>query len=236
MISSRLRRVEERSAKRIIILSISGIVTLIIIGVVFGLPMLVKFSLFMDSSRGAAPTPVASLAIITPPELDPLPEATNSAAIAISGVTDPSTELTLIVNNDPVDKITSSSDGQFLFKKVSLEDGSNSIRVKRKGPAGQKDVLSDAVLVERRTSKPKLELTSPEDKKTYSGESNKASITGSTDEGNSITVNDRKVIVNPNGSFHYEYPIPEGETKLKITATDLAGNTNTEERTVTYRK
>ncbi len=236
MISSRLTRVQERSAKKLIILSISGIVTLIIVGVVFGLPMLVRFSLFMDSSRGAAPTPVASLAIITPPELDPLPEATNSARISVTGVTDPSTELTLIVNNDPIDKTTSDDEGQFLFKRVSLEDGSNSIRVKRKGQSGQKDVVSDTVLIERRTTKPKLELTSPEDKKTYTGEENKALITGTTDEGNSITVNDRRVIVNPNGTFRYDYPLPDGDTKLTITAKDLAGNTSTEERTVTYRK
>ena len=237
MKTSRLARVEEKSAKRIIVWSLSGMLLLVILGGVFGLPMLVRMSVFIDSMRGAAPTPKPKLTIMTTPELDPLPEATNSATTTISGVSDPTIELTLIVNNDPIGKTTTSDTGRFTFKNVALADGSNSIRVKRKAQSpDQKDILTDAVLIERRSTKPKLEIESPEDNKTYSGDTNKVLVKGVTDDGNSVTINDHRVIVQLRGVFQYEYPLSEGETTLKILATDEAGNTTLIERKVTYKK
>ena len=50
----------------------------------------------------------------------------------------------------------------------------------------------------------------------------------------SVTVNDQPVSVNPDGSFSYALTLTAGANTINIIATDVAGNQQTDTRTVTY--
>jgi hypothetical protein len=233
---SRLRRIEERTAKRTMILTIAGTVGILGILMIFGVNILVNFSVFLDKMRGSGPVPTPTPAYVLPPVLDALPEATNTATLSVSGKGNPFYSVTLIVNDIPLRTIKAASDGAFLFTDVKFADGTNTVRAKQANDHGSTSSPSEDTTVEIKKSKPKLELTSPSDGMSVSGDTNTVSVAGKTDDGNRVTVNDRFVIVRTDGTFQYDFPLPEGDTTLKITVTDPAGNQTTEERKVKYSK
>src|SRR3989344_8038398 len=85
MLYRRLRRFEERKQKNRLFLSLIGIIGILILLLVFGLRLLVTFSLFIDKIRGNSPQTQTQNNILLPPTLDPMPVATNSAILTITG-------------------------------------------------------------------------------------------------------------------------------------------------------
>jgi len=79
-------------------------------------------------------------------------------------------------------------------------------------------------------------LTAPADNASVTGDNNKILVSGKTEENASITINSRVVVVKGDYTFTYDFPLNEGENKLNIVATDLAGNTTTIERKATYHR
>jgi len=232
---SRLRRIEERSEKRRLALGVSGIIGIITLGLLFGTQFLEKFSLTADKFRGSTPITTTSPQFIFPPELNPLPEATNSGILTISGKANSKLKITLLINDEVHKQTTASDDGTFTFKRINLKEGSNTIKVKQSDGTNESK-SSDPFVVNVKNSMPDLEISSPDDNTNISGDNNRVSIIGKTNESNSITVNDRWVIVKADGSFSYPYALEEGETILKIRATDSFGNSTTIERKVIYHK
>ena len=68
------------------------------------------------------------------------------------------------------------------------------------------------------------------------GEKKAVIVTGKVKEDSTVTINGRFVVVQNDGSFSYDFPLNDGDTILKITATDEAGNQTSVERKVTYSK
>lgn len=235
MLYSRLRRYEDRVFKKRLIWAIGGSFALVIFIFLFGLKLLVGFSLLVDNLRGTSPKEQQIQSLILPPILDPLPEATNSATIAISGKNDPGNKIVLYIDEEESTTITVENDGTFAITK-KLTEGQHTVSAKAKNDKDAMSDLSNVLTITIKRSKPELTVTNPNDSAHIVGENNTLVVKGKTDSDNTVTVNDRLAVVGSDGSFSYTYSLSEGENTIRIVATDPAGNQESVERRVTYSK
>lgn len=235
MLYSRLRRYEDRKFKKRLLWALGGSITLIIFIFIFGLKLLVGFSLLVDNLRGSPPKEQQSQSLVLPPILDPLPEATNSATIAITGKGDPGMKIVLYIDEEESVTLPVESDGTFSITKKFTE-GEHTVSAKAKNDKDLVSDLSNVMTVTIKRSKPELTVTNPQDGARIVGENNTLIVKGKTDSDNTVTVNDRLAVVGSDGSFSYTQTLTEGENTIRIAATDPAGNGETVERRVTYSK
>jgi hypothetical protein len=233
---SRLRRFEEHRQERKIVGALAGIFAIFLFLAFFGIKILTGFSLLVDNIRGKQTTEQTAEQLILPPELDPLPIATNSATLTVTGKGTADLTVILYINDMDTKKMTVEKDGTFQFKDVTLAEGSNSLSAKLTDDKNNISALSEVISVTIKKSKPTLEITAPNDGDTISGENASVTITGKTEEGNTVTVNGRIVVMKADGSFSYPYTLGEGDTNIQIIATDPAGNQTKAERKVKYTK
>lgn len=237
MTYSRLRRYEEKRQERKIFGAIAGIIGIFIFLLLFGVKILVGFSLFVDRIRGnSSATQAQTQQILQPPELDPLPIATNSATIKVTGKATPGLTVIVYVNDSDTDKMTVDADGSFHFDTVKLIDGANTVNARVTDDKNNTSELSETLTVTNKKSKATLDVTSPTDGAHISGDKKSVTVSGKTDENSSVSVNGRVAVVRSDGSFSYDYPLPDGDTTLTVVATDIAGNQTTVERKVNYSK
>jgi hypothetical protein len=237
MYQSRLSRYQEKKFTIRILLAISGMVGLLLFIWFFGFKLLVGLSIAAEFLKGSGkPTPKAQNQFIAPPVLDDLPEATNSAEMTISGTAVPKQILILYLNDVEVKKLTVPDDGLFSIPDVQVKEGANNFTAQSVDDNQNKSGYSNTVSVSISRKNPNLDVTNPGSDSTVNGDNNKYQISGKTDDGNTVTVNGRIVVVNQDGSFTYPFNLSDGENKLTIIATDPAGNQTKVERTITYKK
>jgi hypothetical protein len=235
MVISRYGRIEEKRQRKRLILAIIGIIGIVVFMLIFGFRLLVGFSLLVDTIRGNTPVTQQAV-IILPPVLNPVPIATKSSSLTISGYGQQGYTLILYVNEKETKKITLPKVASFSAIPITLKEGSNSISAKMSDDKGNLSDLSNILTVEFKQKQPTLELQSPEDNTTISGDNNNVNIIGKTETDTTITVNGRFVVISNDNSFNYPYSLNEGDNTLKIEARDQAGNTTTIERKVRYQK
>lgn len=233
---SRYSRIEERRARRRLYLAIAGIVGVFGFLLIFGVRILIGFSLFVDWIRGSSPQTQQQSTVLLPPVLDPAPEATFSARIKVTGSAQRDTTLIVYLNEKEFKKMTVPKDGIFELEDVPLQEGENVMSAKVSDGSEAMSELSNVLRVTRKSEGPLMEVTSPEDGREIVGDDNRIIIEGKTEEGVSVTVNGRFVVVNSGGSFRYTMNLAEGETVLEIVATDVAGNKTEISRRVNYRR
>jgi bacillopeptidase F len=234
---SRLRNYQDRKERRQIYLALVGIVGVFVFVVLFGVKLLVGFSLMVDKLRGSTPKDQQqSQTIVLPPLLDPLPTAVNTAEIKISGKAKGTVTILLYVNEEQTEKMTTKEDGAFEFANVKIREGTNTISAKAKADKDSMSELSEVLTIQLKKTKPLLEISSPSDNAQISGEKQKTTVSGKTDADNTVMVNDRVVVVKSDGSFSYDLALNEGEQMITVLAKDQAGNETKVERKVTYKK
>lgn len=231
---SRLRRFEEQKQQKKIYKSLAGIVVIFLFLAIFGLRILEGFSLLVDKMRGTTPQQTSQV-LILPPELNPLPIATNSATISISGKGQPGMTVIVYINEVDTEKVTVENDGSFTIPSIKLIDGVNTINAKQTDEKKNVSQASETLTITSKKSKPTLDITYPQDNAQIRQEKNTITITGKTnDEANTVTINDRLVILRGDGSFSYDFSVPNGDSVLKIVATDTAGNQEVVERKINF--
>lgn len=221
---SRISTYQEKKNKNTIWLSVIGIVLVLFILFKFGIEALINFSLFLGGNKNSQNLKSSSnqFNFVASPILDPLPTATNSAKITISGVSDKDRIITVYINNKKVDEIETDNKGHFSTDE-NLVKGENVINVKAKYKEKQSD-LSNSYNVIYKNSAPKLELTSPNDGQTFNKDQNKANVSGQTDSDVTITINGFWAVIDDNNNFSYILPLQNGDNQIKIEAIDQAGN------------
>ncbi|MBI4991234.1 hypothetical protein HZB96_04030 [Candidatus Gottesmanbacteria bacterium] len=235
MISSHRLRAEEKKLFRKLVTTAVFLVLTVIIFIYAGIPLLVKIVVGISSLRGGGKqTEVAtSTSLLFPPVLDPLAEATNSAKITVSGFADKEVTVKIYVNSKESVKVLTDKDGKFSAANVVLAEGTNIITAtvvkenKESSPTAE-------ISVSFKKSAPKLEISEPSEGQKFFSDSKDIAISGETDPGNRVTVNDRLAIVNPNGKFDFRVSLSSGDNTFKIVATDDAGNKTEMERKVVY--
>lgn len=222
--NSRLARREARLSRRQTYLFLAGSAILIVALILFGLPLLFRLTGAISGINEKTANQGASQGLApTIPELSQDLSATNTAQITISGFADAKTTIQLFHNNIPDQTVVSGDDGKFEFP-VTLDKGTNSFAAQAIADAGQKSAQSQTYSVSYLTGNPKLDISTPND--------NDAAISGQTDPGDSVSINDHLVIVDSLGKFSSPTNLKSGDNNFKIVATDQAGNTTVKQVTI----
>lgn len=232
---SRLARKEAQKSYHRLVFATLGTILLVIFIFFGGIPALVKFSAFLgDLKTSSQPiTPQNEEGPLLPPRLEPLPDVTNNPQLTISGFAQTGKEVEIFLNGESLGKTTVSSDGKFLYAKITLTEGENRIKAYTV-EGGKESEASKTLFITYKKTAPRLEVSQPIDSASFSGETKTIRVEGQTDPDTTVTVNDRWAIVSSTGSFYLFYTLSDGENLLKIKAIDRAGNETTVERKVTY--
>lgn len=232
---SRLSRRSEQSTKQNIIFKIAACIVIIFLVIKYGLPFLAQISLFVSGIK-SRPEPVSnnsSINFVSPPVLDPLPQATNSASIIVSGIATTADSISISVNGDLVDTQKINSDGTFKFENIQIKKGENTVSVKSKTKE-KKESEPANLTISLKDIAPTLSIDTPSDNQTFSKDQNTTQVAGKTDPGVKVTVNGFWAIVEENGKFSYTLSLKSGDNKITVSAVDDAGNKTQLQRTVKF--
>lgn len=201
-----------------------------------GIPALIKMAIFLGSLRQTY-TPVETQDNLppSPPLLQPLPEATNSAQITLQGYAEPASTIEIFLNGSFLEKLIALNDGLFITSQISLGQGTNEISAKATDKAGNTSQVSNKLIVVFDNQPPLLIISQPLDQESFPFQQTTITIKGETEPGNLVAVNEHLVIISAEGQFSYPLTLKEGENKIKIVATDQAGN-QTENELVVKRE
>jgi bacillopeptidase F len=152
----------------------------------------------------------------------------------VSGMAESSATIQLFAEGISWGKTLSDKEGRFEFLNVPLEEGINTFRATATDTGGNVSQMSLPVTVTFLKNPPQVELTEPSDGTKITGEDKSVKVSGKTELVVSLTINDRVIILANDGSFTFQFPLSEGDNKMTIVGTDIAGNKTTVERTVNY--
>lgn len=233
-ISSHRLKIEEKKVLRRLVASLVILVVSIIILIYAGIPLLAKTIIFFTSNRlESITTNVSNTTLISPPVLDSLAEATNSSVISISGMAEKESTVKIFVNAKEAVKVMADRDAKFIAKNLKLSEGTNTV-VAVTLKDNQESSPSGSLTIVFKKNPPKLDISSPTEGQKFIAESKDTAISGETDPGNKITVNDRFVIVDSYGKFNYKVTLSDGDNNFRVVATDIAGNQTIVERKVNF--
>lgn len=214
-------RLERRNEKKAYMLMALGVIVLIVF-VIFGFPAILNLTSLVGGLNRKTTTQVENGLIPTTPRFSQTLVATKSATIKIWGVADSEISVEIFQNGVSQGLVTAAEDGIFKLD-VDLTRGANTFTAVALSETGEKSATSSPYEISYLNSPPKLEAEV----------SQEGVVKGKTDPGTQITVNDRFAIVSGDGSFSYQLNLSDGENKIKVVATDPAGNRTEKELKVT---
>lgn len=226
------RREEKATIKRIVSLSILTLVLAILLFTV-GANLLGKFVDLLGTVFKGKEDKVEQLTL-TPPVLDNLPEATNSAKINVLGFIPDGDKVSVYLDDEKLGD--AKLDGnKFEYSNLVLKNGSNRISAKAYKGSVESD-FSKVEAVNLNTKEPILTIDTPEDGQTVSGGNGRIKVAGKTDPDAQVYANGFLASISADGKFEVLVPVAEGDSTIEIKALNSAGNTKIEKRKVTYRK
>ena len=222
---SRLAQTEERKNKRKAVIYIIFAILVLLLLVTLGIPLMVKMtSIISDIRQSDQPIEQDDTTPPAPPRLDPLPEATNDERIEIKGTSEPGSTAILILNNEKIETIVNDK-GEFNYT-FNLDNGENTIIAQSKDREGNVSAETDEYAVVYDNEPPEVEIKSPGEGERFFGlKERQIIIEGSTEQNVGITINDKFVAVDTDGTFAFATTLKEGDNEFKIKVTDNAGNT-----------
>lgn len=217
------RKSDEQITKKTVIVGLSTALLFILL-IVFGLPLLFRFSLFLGDMRSKI-TVEDKVKIIPPsaPRMVIPYEATNSALIKVSGYAEIGTEVELMLNGISYQKKEVDEDGSFLFENINLIEGENyfqSVAISKENISSE---LSESFPVVYDKISPYLNIINPGEE-SIEVESLDYEIRGETEPGASVTVNNGIAVVDDIGQFKLKIQLISGDNEVEIISRDLAGN------------
>ncbi len=227
------RKNNEQVTKKTVLLGLLTVLLTILV-LVFGLPLLIKFSILLGDGKSKAnkETEEKILPPLAPRLVIPY-EATNSSEIKVSGFAEAKVTVELYKGEVSVGKTEVSENGDFVFDKVALDDGENHFNaVASTEKAGSGDGSKTIIVTFDKTS-PELQLTNPSED-SLSVDSADFDIVGKTEKGCSVSINNRIATVDSEGNFKLKWQLNTGKNDLEITSTDLAGNVSKKKISITY--
>lgn len=187
-----------------------------------------------DSDLIIGETPVV---VSTAPILDTLPEFVKENSLTFEGrvpafALRPDSQISVSLNGKPLALLTISPEGRFGGVPLQLNDGPNVIEAALLEGGSEIAKTSHTVVVDR--SGPVLSIVRPTEAQTIVGD--EVIIEGKTEAAADVTVNDRAVRPNPDGTFTERLLAAPGPLNIVIVAKDKAGNETKAEILVTVRE
>jgi len=223
------KRNKKAALKYVIYTIIAGILLFF-----FGIPLLGRFAAFIsDFRKVGAPITSNDSTPPAPPKVDNLPEFTNQKEIKLTGKSEEGATVKLTFNGKE-EEVVVGGDGSYSFD-LTLRGGANEFDLVAVDTSGNEGQRSKVYTITYDNKAPDLTIDSPENGKEFFGsQQRQIEIKGTTDSGSEITVNDRFVSVDEDGSFQYTTSLNEGENKFLVKSTDKAGNTSESELTLNF--
>ncbi|EKE12840.1 MAG: hypothetical protein ACD_13C00134G0001 [uncultured bacterium] len=220
-------RKNQRKAVLFIFLTLASLAILYFLGI----PLLGRLATLVSSLKGN--NQQISSSDITPPpppKFRNFPEFTNQQRLDIHGNTEAGATVKLTLNGAE-QEILADASGQFSFS-LNLEDGENIFAAIAIDQSGNQSQKSDDHKITLDKKVPDLEITTPSDGASFFGsEQRQVTLGGKTETGAAVTINDRIIAVDEDGTFQYTTTLNEGGNTFNIKCTDQAGNTT--EKTIT---
>jgi len=211
-----------------------GFLTIVIVAalLIFGLPFLIKFSVFLGESKKTTGNSNKVLPPLAPRLVIPF-EATNSAKIDVSGFAESKVTVELFKNEVSIGKTEVTENGDFNFKDVSLDEGDNNFSAVASAENNGSSDGSASIDVVFDKNPPSLTLTNPSES-SLSVDYTDIDIIGITDKGSSILINGRMAMVDNYGNFKLRWQLNTGKNDLEVIARDTAGNETKKNISITY--
>ncbi len=232
--SSRLEKKEdEEITKKTVVMGVVTILVLILV-LLFGLPFLVKISVLLGEAKNRnSGSQTEKLVPPLPPRLVVNYEATNSATIDISGLSEANTNVELLKNDVSVGKVLTSGSGDFAFTNITLDEGENLFSaIASKDKVGSSE-LSKMIKVDYDKTAPTLTMINPVED-TLKVDTADFDVIGQSEKGVNVTVNGRLAMVDDTGKFKIKFQLNAGKNDIEIIVRDLAGNETRRKIAITF--
>ncbi|MEA2662427.1 MAG: hypothetical protein QOH08_1999 [Chloroflexota bacterium] len=189
-----------------------------------------------------APVPAGDLTIAettglvdAAPVLDATPQFTKDAAFVIQGLVpsfgrEADRKISIALNGAAAIVVPIDANGHFALP-LTLIDGTNQIVVALVTPTDTVASTTASVVLDH--TAPPLALTKPKTGDTIEGTT--LTVDGKAEPGAIVLVNDRNVIVGPDGSFTETFSTTAGALPITVIARDRAGNETKTELAVTVK-
>ena len=197
----------------------------------------IQSSIPLLQGRGSIELPAGgSSSVGAAPIADTLPAYTRDPQLKITGkvpsfAVQEGRSLQVVLNGAAVATTPLDPSGAF-NATVALKDGANSIAL---ALIADRDVVaasSYTVVLDR--TPPTVTVTQPAPGSTV--DARNFVVAGTTEPGSTITVNDRIVVIAPDGGFTDSFAAPPGSFPITVVARDRAGNETTQKLTVTAQQ
>jgi Glucodextranase, domain B len=226
------RKKEEQITKKTIFLGFLTVLIFILV-IVFGLPFLINFSIFLGNSKSKKEVINENILPPLAPRLVVPFEATNSSKIIIDGFAESGSVVELLKNNESVGNIEVTDEGDFSFKGVELSEGENNFSaVTIKEDSGSSEESKELVVVFDNKS-PELNMTNPSEDSLVV-DSPDFDILGESEKGVSVLVNNRVAMVDSDGDFKIKIQLSAGKNDIEIVVKDAALNETKKKISITY--
>lgn len=227
------RKSEEQVTKKTVFLGVITILLFLAI-IVFGLPFLIRFSVFLGDIKNKKDTVVQEKVL---PPLAPrliLPfDATNSAKISIKGLSDTGVNVELLKNDVSLEKTQSSENGDFAFNDIQLDKGENiftAIAINDKGGSSE---VSKQLKVIYDDQQPEVTMINPSEQ-SLNVDYSDFDVVGKSEKGVSVLINGRVAMVDDEGKFKLKIQLNAGKNDIEVIVRDEAGNETKKNISITY--
>lgn len=222
---SRLARIEEkRQLRQAAVFAFATLVLLLFI-LFRGIPGLIKLAEWFTERKTAKPNFTKEDLI---PPLAPIIEipfeATSTPQINLKGISEPSSLVRIIINNEQKKETKTDDNGQFLFTSISLRQGVNTFKAKAIDNSQNESDYSKEFVIIFDDQAPQLEITQPNENEHFFEKNKEIKIEGNVNETAVILINNRIASLDQNGNFSLYYELKDGENNFEIIAEDKAGN------------
>jgi hypothetical protein len=233
---SRLARRSEKQTKKQLYISIGGIIATLFILYQLGPIVLTGTGAFLDSLFGKNKTQINYLsnAPYQTPIIDPIPTATPSSELVVSGKTIYSEGVVEIYVNDDLARETEVLESNDFKTTVTLTSDTNTIKA-RYINGDKTSGFTDEHQISYIKEAPSLDITFPSDNASFSTGDQQITVSGKTNSDSAITVNGRIAIVTGDGAFSHMLNLSEGENKITVEASNTAGKKTEKTITVSYK-
>lgn len=231
---SRLARQEsDEITRKTVVLGVITVLLFIFI-LVFGLPLLIKFSIFLGETKNNKSNQGTQKVIPPLPPRLILPfEATNSSEIIIKGVAEPKLEVELLKNDIPLEKKEIDDKGDFIFENVGLDEGLNVFTAVVIGKDNGSSEVSKESRVVLDKNAPEMTMINPSEENVTVDYAD-FDVVGKSEKGVSVMVNNHVAIVDDEGKFKIKVQLNSGNNNIEIKVRDLAGNETKKNITIKY--
>lgn len=227
-----VRKSDETVTKKTVFMGFLTILFAVFI-VVFGLPFLIKFSVFLGDMKKSGDNSENKILPPLAPRLVIPFEATNSAIFKINGFAEAKVDVELFKNEVSIGKTEVTENGDFAFEKISLDEGENSfsaIASSEKTGAGDGSI---PIMVLYDKQAPALKLTNPSET-SLTVDYADFDIVGEAEKGVSVSINGRLAAVDDMGNFKLKIQLNTGKNDIEVVARDSAGNETRKTISITY--